>query len=752
MGCYNAKNEYLCTANITPNNETGACVALQEGGYVSFKDEGNRSWSMQFESESEAVRFCAQLAVAMYGASGCPEQSILACDVTMGKRERSVFANDLVKVRYQSWVVQADASRKELPTLGSMIDGNLEDEKPGTVLVPANHLSVTAEMKGFEGMLIGMGEKGSRCIVVPIKAKRGGGPHVHMCFYTHVVKKKDNSLTDSNGAAQASLVTSSPQVVEQHHAGLLAPKDDVASVPVQPPGFSGEQLLVVDRLRDQVETLTRQLRDTRRQLDLFVNDVKRFEQRTKHHSLSDAQVEHSVKSILIDNEEGREMLSQKEILLRQMEEKNLELQKKAEKFSLATNSLAEEKKSAINLLNEDKLDMDRRLAQAQAQLTRLHSEREDVARHLSSVKQLLQATDQNIKTEKHNLQVASAALQANEAKYAGIQANHLEETSRRKVLESKVGTLNEQLRSLRDDIRVKEGQMDEMRHKMESDKVHYMQLIEDEKNKATDDIRELGQELLEELAGHERRYQSERQRVAHDSFERGRFQGRDDGHNEALLEADAITQELSLAIQRRKTELSAMHLRLRSTRERNEADECHMGSEVVALEKAIATVSAQNSEMEVELDSLKYASEKVEYDAFHDVKRAIEKLSGPILPNDLVALMLSLQSNKRLSYDFEEKREEERRAAIDHEYQEVVEWVNGMLNGNFVRLPPTRRLYTFELAEADQAGISVEGSVSTGAGGQSNSNVEEEAERISMGEIDTRYRTMLLDLINLPLP
>nr|CCC91145.1 unnamed protein product [Trypanosoma congolense IL3000] len=751
MGCYNEKNEYLCTAAITSNNETGACIALQEGGYVSFKDEQGRSWSMQFETEDDAIKFCAHVAVAMYGVSGSPEKSILACDVAVGSRDRIVLANDQVKVRYQSWVIQAEHPRAELPTLGSKLDGNLQDEKPLTVCVPTNHLSVAADMKGFEGMLIGMTEKGHRFVIIPSKVKRGAGTQVHTCFYMHVLKKKDVS---SDGGSSVALAVASPVPSSsvQGTVEIIQPRQE--QVPL--PGFSREQLSAVAGLRDCVEVLTQQLQNARRQLDIFMNDVKIFERDTKPHSLASAQVEYSVQKLMTDAEENKELLSQKEITLKQMEEKNRDLQKKVDKFTAAANLLAEEKKSTINVLNENKLDLDRRIAEAQSQLTRIHSEREDVSRHLSSMKQLLQATDQNIKTEKHNLQTASVVLQMNETKLAAAEAAHIEESSRRKILESKVATLTGQLHSVMDDIRLKEGQIDEQRQKMEGDKLHYMQLIEDERGKGSEDIRELRQELLDELAAREKRYQEERQRVAHDSFERGRLQGAEDAENEALMEAEAATQELSITIQRRKAELNAMYVRLKVAKEQNEADECRISSQIVALEKAISTVTAQNTQIEVELNSLKASAEKLEGDVFLVINNALEKLSSPIGRDDLLALIHSLRMNESVNYDFEARREEERQAAVEREHKEVVEWISGTLNGRLVRFPPMSVPYVVDSTESGTANAvsGAEGDKSTYALelNLDDFDNQREAEQCSLDDVDMRYRSLLHDLTGHKLP
>ncbi|RNF03800.1 uncharacterized protein Tco025E_08092 [Trypanosoma conorhini] len=693
LGCYNEKNEYVCTANITTNNETGACIALQPGGYVSFKDEQGKSWSMQFESSNQAIEFCSHVGVAMHGASGHPDQSILACDVAIGKCDRTVFANDTVKVRYQSWVVQCETQGKGLPILGSKLDGNLQDDKPCTLTIPANHMSVTPEMKGFEGMIIGMGEEGSRVIIIPARAKRGAGPHVHMCFYTYLVKKKALSHVAENSGSRAITLGkhSALQSNEEDKLLLSNPQDYAITRPKSPPpGFNREQLVVMDRMRDQVEVLFQQLQEARRQLDVLLNDVRKFDRKTKPQSLASAQLEYSIQKLLADTEEGKELLSQKELTLRQMEAKNKELQNKLDKFSKTANLLAEEKKSTISSSNEEKLDMDRRIAQCQTQLTRLQSEREDVARHLSTVKRLLQVADQDIKTEKQNLQVAMVAFQTNESKLSAVEETYAEEQARRKLLEAKSIALGDQLRSLLEELRVKEGQMEEWRKKIECDKLHYMQLIEDERSKAAEDMRELRQEFIDELAARDRRYQEERQTVAHESFDRGRFQGIEDGQTEALLEADAATQGCALTVQRHKAEVNAIRVRLRSAKEENEADISRLTSQASAIHGALYDLIGENSQMETELDSLSSAKQSVEDEAFQELKDAIGQLSLPVGRQDLLAVLHSLRVKKEISYAFEAQRDEERQRILNEEQKEVNEWVCGAVDGTFVACPRMR--------------------------------------------------------------
>lgn len=745
LGCYSDSGEYHCTTSITSNNETSSRLALQGNGYVSFKDEQGRAWSMLFASDAEAIEFAANFAVAMYGAAGSPEANIVACDVNVGKKDRQVFANDKVKARYQSWVVQRGAPGKEVSKLGSKLETNEHDEKPYMFTVPANHISVTPDMKGFEGMIVGVGEESQRFVVIPQNAKRGSGPNVHMCFYVNVLKKKDEPKPSAGGSGQPMQAAGmypqqqmqgqyqqqpmgvlqpqfqpqyqqslyQPQMQQQHqeiHTALVvpapapapvvveappvavAPPPVVVSPPPPPPGFNSEQLQIVDRMRDQIQALTQQLREATVKLDLFNNDFKVYQQKTKPLSLGSAQLEHTIQSLIQDTENGKEELHQRDSTLKQVEDKNKELQKKVDRFTATANQLAEEKKSAINLGSEEKIDMDRRIAQLQGQLTRIQGEREDVSRHLSTTKRLLEISDQDLKGEKGKLQIALVQFQTNDSKMAACDESLIEERSRRKLLESKCAVLGDELRSLSEQLRVKDGQMEERRRKMEADKLHYNQIMDDERNQAAGELRELRQELVDELAIRDRRYQEERQRVAHESFERGRAQGVEDGHSAGLLEADQKVQELVLSVQRNKSEVETIKIRLRQAREQADADQRRLNAQISALQRTVDDLDAQNTTTELEMDSLRSARGTVEAEAYDRIAGALRGLSQGIGRRDLLEVLHSLRQHKTVDYGFETHRREEieRRSLEDH--AAVKSWVRGALNStvSVTAVPPLR--------------------------------------------------------------
>jgi hypothetical protein len=702
LGCYADSGTYHCTATITSNNESSVRLAVQGNGYVSFKDDESRAWSMMFASDSEALEFAANVSVAMYGAAGSPDSNIIACDVAVGKKDRRIFANDKIKVRYQSWVLQRGTPQRDVSKLGSKLESNEGDEKPYMFTVPANHVSVTTDMKGFEGMMVGGCEETQRFIVVPVNAKRGSGPNTHMCFYVNILKKKDEGkgqqqqqqqplqqqLTGQGYGQQGGVLQIANGNQQIGHLVLAEaphvapPQVHAAAPPPPPPGFNLDQLVVVDRMRDQVQALTQQLREAHQKLDLLNNDFKVQQQKTKPQSLGSAQIEYTIQKMIQDTDDLKDELQKRDGMLKQVEEKNRELQKKVDRFTSTANQLADEKKSALNLGSEEKIDMDRRIAQLQAQLTRIQGEREDVARHLSTTKRLLEISDQDLKAEKGKFQVAAVTFQTNESKLAACDENLIEERSRRKLLESKVATLGDELRGITEALRTKDSQTDDRRRKMEADKLHYNQMMEDERVQAATELRELRQELIDELAIRERRYQDERQRVSVESFERGRAQGTEDGNTEGLLEADQKIQELVLQVQRNKSEVETMKIRLRQSREQADGDQRRLNAQISALQRAVDDLGAQNNTTELEMDSLKTAKSTVEEETFDRISGALRGLSQPIGKKDLLTLLHALRVHRPLDYGFETDRQEEvaNRAAIER--QEVQQWIRNSLLGN----------------------------------------------------------------------
>ena len=547
IGCYNSSGKYVCTANLGSNNDASAQIAIQRDGFVNIKDDNNIYWALLFENENEARTFVVQCAVAMYGAAKKPSGSITTYDFCEGINDKYVFGGDTVKVRYTSWVVQRGKSDHEIPQLGSLLETNEQDEKPYIFTLPQNHSSTLSSMKGFEGMTVGMSEKGQRCIIVPSSVKKGTSPSTDMCYLIHLIKKKESAdYTESSQinpnkiqnvpstkvleneliTTSNSNLSSNSEMVKYQHSSVIPMQtfnphstnqnvfssEPTFSPPVimQPlPGFNAEQLDIINRMQEQISGLQTKVKDATHKLDIFAHDYKQNELKTKPMSLNSAQIEATVAHILHETEDMKEALEKRNETLLMLEEKNKQLQAKVENFNKTASSLAEEKKQAIASSSATKIDTDQQIISLQAKLTQILAERGDTSRHLDTVKKLLANTEQSLNEEKGRLKVQTVAKSTAEAKIATTEEQYHEERSRRKILESKCTSLSDERRSVEDDIRSREHEIQNQQRRIEANALHWNQLMEEERQQGESELRDIRAELMEEMSIRDARYSNE---------------------------------------------------------------------------------------------------------------------------------------------------------------------------------------------------------------------------------------------------
>ncbi|KAK7195362.1 hypothetical protein NESM_000462900 [Novymonas esmeraldas] len=717
IGCYR-DNKYICTASVLPSNDAGAQVA-RDGVYVTFHDEKSHYWSLQFSSEDGAVEFCAQVAVAMFGAAGEPTDSLLTCDVAKGKENKQVFVGDLVKAFYRAWVVQPSGSSEGLPRLGSLLEKECEDAVKFTA--PASHQSVTAAMRGFEGMAVGMREGGQRLVVVPAKAKRGRGPNVHMCFYVEVSRRKD----------QQSALQSHSQRAAKEREPLLLQSAGHLGEPAQPlaltaghhedhpataiNGFSKEQFLLVDRLRDQVFTLTEQLRDTRRQLDGVCADLKRHERQSSTRSLTSAQIEYSIEHLLVESEAKKAAVEDKRAVIGVTEARNRELEARLAKFLQTTKTLGEEAKAASDDSAGERIELDRQLGDTQARIVRLDGELGDSSRHLQALKNVLRANDVRLKEEKVRLSVSVSDHQVNEEKLHVLQENYGEEAARRRLLESKLVTLQEELRRLQDDAQLKESLTQQIRAKMESDSVHYTQLIQQEREQAAIELRQLKQDLVEELAARDRQYGEAKEGVAAEAYEQGMAQGVEEGLADAANEGDVIAHDMAVNAQRSKAEAAALQVRVQANRAANEADERHFTSQVESLQASVTRALRDINSLAAQVEAAKEEHAVKVGEMYQRLTRLVRACGAASISQPcLAAMMRASESGAEFDPFSFQPVEAAREAQLAREERVAVStWVRASVYNQPARMPPLRPPFPYAasskgpLLSADALGTKV---------------------------------------------
>ncbi|KPA83445.1 hypothetical protein ABB37_03073 [Leptomonas pyrrhocoris] len=699
LGCYR-DNKYICTADIKPNNDTGAHIA-RDAAYVTFRDDASHYWSLQFSTEDGAIEFCAQVVVAMFGAAGEPQDNILACDIAQGKESKQVFVGDLVKAFYRVWVVQCSELKGELPKLGSLLEKECEDAVK--FAAPANHQGVTASMRGFEGMSVGMREGGQRLVVIPLKAKRGRGPNVPMCFYIEVSRRKDQRATTKASAGRPTRggnedLAAAGIVGTNNAAGGSSQLLAITGGPAEPSataaanGLSKDQFLLVDRLRDQVFTLNEQLRDARREVDNMSSDLKRQRRQSSKQSLTSAQIEYSIEQLLASSESKKSILEDKKVLIGEAEARNRELESRLSKFLQTIKTLGDEVQAAADESAGERIELDRQLADTQAKVVRLGSEIDDANRHLQALKNMARANEIQLKEEKTHLTMSLNDHQVNTEKLHTLQENYGDESAQRKLLESKLLTLQEELRRTQDDAQLKETLTQQTRAKMENDTTHYSQLIQQEREQAAIELRQLKQDLIEELTARGRQYEEAKQRIAVEAYEQGMAQGVEEGLTDAANEGDVIAHDMAVNAQKCKAEVAALQVRLQSNKAANEADERQLRSQLESVQNSLARVLQESNALASQLEVAQSEHAIKEEELYQRLTRFIHSCGpAPISQPCLAAMMRAAETGGDFDpYSFQQMESSKETQQAREERSAVSAWVRASVYNQPTRMPPLR--------------------------------------------------------------
>ncbi|KPI84851.1 hypothetical protein ABL78_6108 [Leptomonas seymouri] len=699
LGCYRDA-KYICTADIKSNNDTGAHIA-RDAAYVTFRDDTSHYWSLQFSNEDSAIEFCAQVAVAMFGAAGEPKDSILACDIAQGKESKQVFVGDLVKAFYRVWVVQYGGSKGELPKLGSLLEKECEDAVK--FAAPASHQGVTASMHGFEGMTVGMREGGQRLIVIPLKAKRGRGPNVPMCFYIEVARRKDQRVSTKGSAgcptqsavegvaAVGSIGTSVGAGVLSQPLAIMGGCAEVAATAAAN-GFSKDQFLLVDRLRDQVFTLTEQLRSTRRELDNINADLKRQQRQSSKQSLTSAQIEYSIEQLLASSERKKTLLDDKKVLIGETEARNRGLEARLSKFLLTIKALGDEVQAAADDNAGERIELDRQLADAQAKIVRFESEIGDANRHLQALKNMARANEIQLKEEKTRYTMSLSDHQVNAEKLHTLQENYGDESAQRKLLDSKLLTLQEELRRIQDDAQLKETLTQQIRAKMENDNTHYSQLIQQEREQATVELRQFKEGLIEELTARSRQYEKAKERIAAEAYEQGMVQGVEEGLTDAANDGDVIAQDMVVNAQKCKAEVAALQVRLQSNKAANEADERQLRSQLESVQSSLARVLHESNALATQLDVAQSEHATEVEELYRRLTRLIHSCGpSPVSQPCLAAMMRAAETGGDFDpYGLQQMESSKESQRAREERSAVSAWVRASVYNQPTRMPPLR--------------------------------------------------------------
>lgn len=674
--CYNDARETLCTSSITSSNEHSLQFQLQVNDYASFRDDRGDKWSMMFLKSTQLDKFCAALGCALYGAGGSPSHTAVIADFAPPRADMKLTLQHRVKVRYTAFAVRT-------PSLGvanadEIIETN--GDRPYN-FQPTQSSMAREDAKGFESCVLGMMEDTTRVVVVPSSVPRAGkspfsGVDV-VAFVVQVIRILSDAIpvegadsvpTVFGSNALALVAPATP--AQPSNALVLAAAPAAAAPPVAASSVSGgggvgggvpaEHFSMVQKSAAQISTVTTSTRDLHDKIIAFAEDWKQSVNRPKPSTLTNAALEQSVKQLIMENERVKDEIIRRDELIRSLDDRNRDLQKRVDTAAMVAQQLMDEKNSTVVSASDMKLEKDRIVMKLQEQITHASNERDDVHRHLQTVKKLLDVSDSELRDVKGRIDVHNVQAQSLASKLDTSEDALAEERSRRKALEAKVLALQDEIRQGEADLHMKTAAVEELNRKADSERTYYSQIMEDERQRRLFEAQQLRSEIVVELQQREAKFQSDRARVVEDNFKRGHDEGAQIGRNHAKIDVESRMEELMLDSQRAKTELDAYKTELRSATEEAMGENRRLEAIVLQLKKTVDEATRRKAQNEFQAHSLRMKVRNAEDALLVSMTSIAHRLTRPAAPDELIGLLNALKDgeNPRLQFQLDAHREE----------------------------------------------------------------------------------------------
>jgi hypothetical protein len=317
----------------------------------------------------------------------------------------------------------------------------------------------------------------------------------------------------------------------------------------------------------------------------------------------------------------------------------------------------EEKKKTVSQTSDMRLEMDRQNLRLTEQITQAMNERDDVQRHLETVKKLLNMSDDALKDMKGKFDIVQVQVRGTGDKLDAAEDQLGEERTRRKALEAKVGAQQEELRTGMVEVKTKSAELDDITRKADADRIYQAQLMEDERERRSIEVAQLRSEIITELQNRDEKFKNDRQRVSSESFDRGREEGMELGRRNARIDIEHRMQELQLEAQRTKTELDAYKTQLRDARDDAMAENRRLEAAVAGLKTNVEESTKSKARNEYLVHSLRLRVKHAEDALMLGLTTNAHRLSRTIEPTDVHELLDQLhKGDPRPDLAFEDTR------------------------------------------------------------------------------------------------
>ncbi|ESL11340.1 hypothetical protein TRSC58_00911 [Trypanosoma rangeli SC58] len=694
--CYNDRRETLCVGSISSTNEHSLQFELQASLYASFCDTAGKRWSCMFLKESQVESFLAVLGIALYALAGQPAHATVIGDFAPPAGEIRLGLQHRVKMRYSAFAIR----KGDVMKLGELLETN--GDRTYNFQPVQSTMALHPEAKGFESSVLGMMEDTWRTVVVPATLPRSGGRQLYggdsVVFVLQVVRiLHDDSPMTAEAKVPAvfaenasALVPFSAQtrdangtkVVVLHserREGTAGGNGSLLHTPacgLEGGGVPTEHMAMIQKLGAQISRATTDARDVRDVAVGVTGEWKSAVSRPTPSALTNAALEQSVKQLIMENERVMDDITRRDELLQALDQRNRELQKRVDVAAMVAQQLLDENNDSVRTASDMKLEKERLVMKLQEQINQAANERDDIQRHLETVKKLLGVSDEELSQLRGKADVHAIQAESMVAKLNTTQDALAEERARRKGLEAKVMTLQEEIRNAESELHLKTAQLEELRRMADMERAHYAQIMEDERQRRGFEAQQLRSEIVSDLQLRDAKYQADRARVAEDNFGRGKAEGEEIGRREARIYVETQLEELQLDAQRALTELDASKTDLRRAIEEGMAQNRTLGAKVAELKRQMYEETRKRVRLEFQLHDMRTKVRCAHDNLMAAFTSVVYRLQRPAEVAHLVQLLVALKQRRKLDFSFEKRSQAAEELAS---VQRRLEWIESSM-------------------------------------------------------------------------
>ncbi|KAG5498542.1 hypothetical protein JKF63_02828 [Porcisia hertigi] len=686
--CYNAQQVTFCVARMNYVDARSTSLRLvvhASSGHISFTDDVEKRWSVYFADAAQQARFLAGCGVAFYVLSGASATSVFEYDLSFPSSSLHLELGDRAHMSFSSYELTERDNMYALGALGEHrgdaagVSTLSQQPQPLYVFQPrASAAQLVQGCFGFEGSVVGMREDDVRVFVVPagltrrvsdslVSVSTQGLVFVVRLVRVEHVREEPASIGLATGNGQGALPSVyAPTEVDEGSRLVPAPSEQAlvvvgapqtttfatSSVPafLSTSGIPVEHMSLLRKVELGVNAALATAQDVRDVTSIFSQNWQRYVDRPKPSLLSNRALLEQVQRVVEEEETTQEHLDQCDRTIQALEARNKELQQRMDGALKDSQRLLAEKNSAATKAMDERLVRDRQLVKLKDALLVKRQEQEDLQRHIGALQRTLEVSNEELRQVQGRLDIHQVTSASMAERLSAMQESLSEERRRNAALATKLSATEEGIHKAQAQRRWIDGQLTTARGLAERERLHYLQVMEDERSHRTTDADILRRDIVDELDARERQHQVDRHRLAEEQFMRGLRDGKVEGRNAAETDLQGHQDELRLNLQRAKTQVETHKEEVRRSIESAMALRRTLGGKVTALEEQLASATRTQTHLQYKLAQWQTRCRTARDTVSQHWRELVSYATHPCTQDELLAMMEEVRAAEQQSY------------------------------------------------------------------------------------------------------